>query len=82
MGKPLMKGDTNHFSHRLVHLGMNPRQAVVFIYLVTICVALAAMPLAYLPLEPALILTAQVALWFVVIFIIERIGKKSLENTK
>jgi len=82
MGKSLMKGDTNHFSHRLVNIGMSPRQAVVFIYLVTICVALAAMPLAYLPLQPALIQAAQVALWFLLIFLIERAGKKKIEADK
>ncbi len=80
--RPLMKGDTNHFSHRLVALGMSRRQAVVFIYLVTVCVALAAMPLAYLPLRPALIQTLQVALWFVLIFLIEQAGKKKIDNTE
>ena len=79
-GRPLMKGDTNHFSHRLVELGMTRKQAVLFIYLVTICVALAALPLAYLPLLPALILTGQAALWFVLIFLLERTGKRKMEE--
>lgn len=33
-GESIMKGDKRHFSHRLVALGMSPRQAVEFIYLV------------------------------------------------
>jgi UDP-GlcNAc:undecaprenyl-phosphate GlcNAc-1-phosphate transferase len=33
-GESIMKGDKRHFSHRLVDLGMTPRQAVEFIYLV------------------------------------------------
>lgn len=33
-GESIMKGDKRHFSHRLVALGMTPRQAVEFIYLV------------------------------------------------
>jgi UDP-GlcNAc:undecaprenyl-phosphate GlcNAc-1-phosphate transferase len=82
MGRPLMQGDTNHFSHRLVNLGMTPKQAVVFIYLVTICVAMAALPLAYLPLRSALIQTLQVGLWFVLIFLIERAGKRKIENER
>jgi len=81
-GRPLMKGDTNHFSHRLVSLGMSPRQAVVFIYLVTVCVALAAMPLGYLPLVPALVQFSQVVFWFFLIFLIERAGKRKLDEEK
>ena len=34
-GRPLMRGDRSHFSHRLVALGMSPRRAVTFIYIVT-----------------------------------------------
>ena len=34
-GESIMKGDKRHFSHRLVDGGMSPKQAVVFIYLVT-----------------------------------------------
>lgn len=33
-GESIMKGDKRHFSHRLVDLGMSPRQAVEFIFLV------------------------------------------------
>jgi len=33
-GDSIMKGDKRHFSHRLVELGMTPRQAVEFIFLV------------------------------------------------
>lgn len=32
-GKPIFQGDTNHFSHRLVRLGMTRREAVLSIYL-------------------------------------------------
>lgn len=82
MGRPLMQGDTNHFSHRLVNLGMTPKQAVVFIYLVTVCVAMAALPLAYLPLRSAILQTLQVGLWFVLIFLIERVGKRKIETER
>ena len=78
--RPLMKGDTNHFSHRLVNLGMTRRQAVMFIYVVTLCVAMCALPLAYLPLVPALLLTAQVVLWFVLIFLLEQTGRRKIQE--
>ena len=78
--KPLMQGDTNHFSHRLVNLGMTRKQAVIFIYLVTVCVAVSAVPLGYLPLKPALVMTGQVVLWFILIFLLEHTGRKNNDN--
>jgi UDP-GlcNAc:undecaprenyl-phosphate GlcNAc-1-phosphate transferase len=75
-GKPLFVGDTNHFSHRLVALGMNRRGAVVFIYLVTFVVGLNAIQLKYLPLRPALVTTGQTALIFLMIYLLERAIRK------
>lgn len=74
-GRPLFQGDTNHFSHRLVALGMSKRGAVVFIYLVTFVVGLNAFQLKYLPLGPALILTGQTALIFLMIYLLERTSR-------
>ncbi|HOE63054.1 MAG TPA: MraY family glycosyltransferase [Candidatus Sumerlaeota bacterium] len=79
-GRPLMKGDTNHFSHRLVFLGMTHKQAVIFIYLVTLCVALCSLPLAYLPFAPALVFAAQVICWFLIIYLLERTGKRKIKE--
>jgi len=41
-GRPIWVGDRCHFSHRLMDLGMTPRQAVLFLYLVTFGVGLGA----------------------------------------
>ncbi len=41
-GKPLFVGDANHFSHRLVRLGMSRRQTVLTIYLLTLILGAAA----------------------------------------
>lgn len=79
-GRPLMKGDTNHFSHRLVFLGMTRRRAVIFIYLVTLCVALCSLPLAYLPFAPALVFVGQVVCWFFIIYLLERTGKRKIQE--
>jgi len=81
-GKPLTRGDRNHFSHRLVNLGMSERGAVAFIYLTSLCVALGALPLRYLNLTGALIVAFQTALWFVIIYWIERLGKRAVENNR
>jgi UDP-GlcNAc:undecaprenyl-phosphate GlcNAc-1-phosphate transferase len=76
-GQPLSQGDRNHFSHRLVNLGMTERGAVVFIYLATLCVALGALPLRDLHLTGALLIALQTILWFVIIYSIERLGKRA-----
>ncbi len=73
--KPLMQGDTNHFSHRLVRLGMSTRQTVVFIYLTTLAMGLAAIPLQYLPLRAALAQAALIVLLFILIYLLERAGR-------
>jgi len=79
LGKPLMQGDTNHFSHRLVRLGMSVRGAVVFIYMTTLAMGLAALPLRYLPLPAALVHAALIALLFVLIYLLERTGRERAE---
>ncbi len=73
---PVMQGDQNHFSHRLVSLGFSQPRAVVFIYLVTICVALNALPLRHLDTAGSLVQFFQIILLFVVIYLLEYVGKK------
>jgi UDP-GlcNAc:undecaprenyl-phosphate GlcNAc-1-phosphate transferase len=73
--KPILQGDTNHFSHRLVSIGMSQPEAVVFIYLVTLCVALGALALQSLRL-------GQTVLLFVLIFLLERVTRKKVTDTK
>ena len=79
-GRPLMQGDRNHFSHRLVDLGMSPRRAVTFIYVVTAAVALGAVPLRKVGQAGALAILAQAALLFWVIYRIERTAKSKEED--
>ncbi len=79
-GKPLMQGDQNHFSHRLVALGFSRVQAVVFIWVVTLTVGLAAVNLRYLSGAGAVIALAQVVLFFLLIFVLEMQGKKAVSR--
>ncbi len=51
-GRPLMEGDTNHVSHRLVALGFGRREAVLVIYGITLCVGLAAVAATGLGARP------------------------------
>lgn len=79
-GRPLSQGDTNHFSHRMTALGMSRRGAVLFIYLVTGCVGLSALPLRSLDLASASVYSLQIILWFVIIYTIERLGQNNRDH--
>ena len=58
-GESIMKGDKRHFSHRLVEVGMSPRQAVEFIYLVGLVTGLGAALLPHVDFVGTLIVLAQ-----------------------
>src|SRR5690606_4205172 len=66
--KPIMQGDQNHFSHRLVALGFSRVAAVIFIWVVTLMMGLAAVNLRWLPTAGAIIALAQVILFFLLIY--------------
>ena len=74
--KPIYQGDTNHFSHRLVSLGMTQRQAVLCIYLVTLCTGVGALLLPKLQLEESLLVFAQMITIFAIIFLLEHTGRR------
>ncbi len=69
-GLPIHIGDNRHFSHRLVHLGMSERDAVIFIYLVSFSVGLGATLLRYLRLLGAVTLFVQTLGIFAIIIIL------------
>jgi len=70
-GRSPWKGDTNHFSHRLVALGMSQRQAVLTIYLITATVELGAAVLYYASSAAILVILAQTVALFAIIGILE-----------
>lgn len=72
LGKPLMQGDQNHFSHRLVGLGLSHRAAVGVIYLVTFYVGLGALILRTATVTQALLVFLQVLSVFAMILLLER----------
>lgn len=71
-GEPLMKGDRRHFSHRLTDLGMTPREAVEFIYLVA---AVAGLGAALLPqigvLGIAIVVTQTLGLFLLIVLLMQ-----------
>jgi len=75
-GRPLFVGDRRHFSHRLVDLGMTHRGAVVFIYLVALCIGAGAALLPYLPLWGQALVFLQTITIYVMITILEHAAKR------
>lgn len=76
-GKPIYQGDTNHFSHRLVALGMTQRQAVLCIYLVTFCTGTGALLLRKLEFRESLLVLSQMVAIFAIIAILEFTGRRN-----
>lgn len=72
-GLPIFQGDKNHFSHRLVAIGMPQKNAVLFIYLVTFCTGLGATLLQTLDVGGGVVILAQVIIIFSIIVLLERI---------
>ncbi len=75
-GTPVFQGDMNHFSHRLVALGMSQRQAVLFTYLVALALGLMAIVLPVVPLWGAILIGVQAVAILSVIIILEVAGKR------
>jgi len=75
--KSILQGDKNHFSHRLVNLGMTQKQAVWFIYLVTFCVGINALLLSFVNIWGSGVILVQAVCIFIVIVVLERIAKRN-----
>ena len=74
-GQSPFTADRNHFSHRLVRLGMSERQAVLTIYLITFAVGLGATQLYHTTSAGALVALTQALVIFGVIVVLERAGR-------
>jgi UDP-GlcNAc:undecaprenyl-phosphate GlcNAc-1-phosphate transferase len=73
--KSIFIGDTNHFSHRLVKLGLSRQQAVLLIYLVCISTGISSLLLFKLNTFGASLLFLQVILVFLIIVILENASR-------
>jgi len=73
-GLPIFQADKNHFSHRLVDLGMTQKQAVLLICLVAIAVSIPATLLAHVTVNEAILLLLQEVILFVIIVALMRAG--------
>jgi UDP-GlcNAc:undecaprenyl-phosphate GlcNAc-1-phosphate transferase len=76
-GRSVFSGDRNHFSHRLVALGMSRPAAVWTIYLVTLCTGVLAPLLLKLETPLALLVFANVAGMLLIVWLLEHIGRRN-----
>lgn len=78
-GDSIFKADTRHFSHRIKALGMSTKGTVLFLYLVTLALGLAAPVLPFVTNSGAICLFIQGLCTLSVIAILEYFGEKKLK---
>jgi UDP-GlcNAc:undecaprenyl-phosphate/decaprenyl-phosphate GlcNAc-1-phosphate transferase len=81
-GLPISHADKNHISHRLVSLGMTQKQAVLFIYLLTLCTGIGALLLGSLNIFGGIIILFQVFIILVIVGLLELTGRNKEINGK
>jgi len=69
--KPIYVGDKNHFSHRLVAMGMSHRGAVLTIYMVTLCTGVGALLLPHVDAAGTILILLQTIAIFCIIALLE-----------
>jgi UDP-GlcNAc:undecaprenyl-phosphate GlcNAc-1-phosphate transferase len=72
-GRSPVLADQNHFVHRLMRFGFSPKQAVLFIYLLALCIGINATLLLRADAMTSFILLLQILMTFGVIIILERV---------
>ena len=78
-GLPVFRADKNHFSHRLVALGMTHRQAILLIYLVTLCTGMGALALSAMNVRGGMLMLAQAVIILTVVGVLETAGRQRNE---
>ncbi len=77
-GRSPFEGDTNHFSHRLVALGLTKTQAVLTIYLTSAACGLGALLLHEVSLAGAIVVLLVIACLLSVIAILEMTARRKM----
>jgi UDP-GlcNAc:undecaprenyl-phosphate GlcNAc-1-phosphate transferase len=72
---PVSKPSKDHFSFRLMNLGMSPRAAVLFIYLLTFCIGIGATQLPKVDLAGVIVVLIQSIAILSIVALLEFFGK-------
>ncbi|MCB0221024.1 MAG: undecaprenyl/decaprenyl-phosphate alpha-N-acetylglucosaminyl 1-phosphate transferase [Chrysiogenetes bacterium] len=75
-GRPIYIGDRSHLSHRLVALGMHPRTAVLFLYLLAAGLGFAALPLPRMGLLESIYIVMGWVLMIIAVTILMIVGRR------
>ena len=78
-GKSPFEGDKNHYSHRLVAMGLSRTQAVLTIYLTTAICGLGALFLYEVTPRMAILVVAQVAMMLLLVSILEFTARRKMQ---
>jgi UDP-GlcNAc:undecaprenyl-phosphate GlcNAc-1-phosphate transferase len=81
-GRSPFEGDKNHFSHRLVELGLSKTQAVLTIYLLTATCGLGALLLHEVDRVGAVLIVLLVACVLALIGILETAGRRKRQRSE
>jgi UDP-GlcNAc:undecaprenyl-phosphate GlcNAc-1-phosphate transferase len=81
-GRSPFEGDKNHFSHRLVDLGMTKGQAVLTVYLLTATCGLGALLLHEVSQVGAAIILLLVGCVLTVVGVLETVARRALKGEK
>lgn len=81
-GQPFFKADRNHFSHRLLKLGLSTWQTLLTIGSLSLAMGLGALLLAHSSHLETLIILIESGLIFLVIIILEKAGAKSTQTSE
>ena len=79
-GRSPFEGDTNHFSHRLVALGMSKTQAVLTIYLTSAACGLGALVLHQVNMAGAIVVLCMIGCLLAVIAILEATARRKFHR--
>ena len=79
-GQSPMVGDRNHFSHRLVRMGLSQRSAVLVIWLCTLATGLGGVMLRTLTTWQAMLVAAQTLAILLVLAMLERGAGREFRN--
>jgi UDP-GlcNAc:undecaprenyl-phosphate/decaprenyl-phosphate GlcNAc-1-phosphate transferase len=80
LGTPFFKADKNHFSHRLLNLGLSPVKVLLIILSITFVMGLGAIFLIHSNQFQSLIILAEALILFIMIVIFEKVGVKRKQS--
>jgi UDP-GlcNAc:undecaprenyl-phosphate GlcNAc-1-phosphate transferase len=79
--RPAWVGDRSHFSHRLMDLGLSPREAVAILHLAALAVALPATTLSGVSESHGLLIIGQSFLILALVALLENAGRQARRSS-